>query len=991
MHLSSLVFPEQFQYFSWAIRIPFPFLIPQIPRSMHFLAILALSLFLSLSYGIADPITVDSVQFTEDPGGASPLVGQSVEVMGLVSGVGFGSTGLQYFISDPAGGPWSGILVFDTQDRNFVVGDSVVIRATVAESSNQTRLNSPELLFGPAASATPISTHDATSGGIGESLEGVLIELTNAVVTEISGTTFIVNDGTGPLRVREGFSFGYEAFLGDTLTFLRGIVSYQSNEFALNPRSDADFGFNSNRPPIISDVSHSPDRPTGVDPVTIIARITDDNNEVAEVLAFYRFDTTGDFAAITMHDDGAHGDGTALDGTWGGVLPAGPERSTANYYVSARDGNGAQALSPANAPEETYSYFIRSILLSIFDVQFVDSPTGGDSPYMNQIVTLTGIVTGTNFDGGSFFMSDPGGGPWSGVLVFGPPTTPAQGDCVRVTARVQEYFELTELSSVSEVTILGTGTVPPPDTLHSGMLPDSSEAYEGCFVYIGAGVVTGTVDFGDFNQWNVNDGSGEGVILGDFGLEYVPAEGDSFTFIQGCVSFNSNPGHMIAPRSDADMGVIDRRAPQLLIAEAVTEYSANLRFNERLAAHSADDLDRFEITDVTDPNFPTLHVQSARLFSDGRTIQIETLESLPASSAFQVRITNFADVAGNVTAQATMGFAGYSPNEVTLIADIYNNFAAYNLLPVTLRGVVNFVQDVTTSSGSRRISAFIQDESGRGFSLSQTGAASTFPGIQRGNLIEITGIANEFGGAIQLGSFAAGPNSADVRVLSEGAELPAPIDIYTGDLRTQASIVRTSDPSLYGSGTWCRATGTIYQVDENVGGGTNIFIDDGSGNLTIRVWDSMELDSVNICGHMVALGDLVGYIVSISGPSSTYNGDFQMLAGYAEDFVSDCPSTGKLHLEVPNRPFAPDIGQKLHISYDAPALGAVRLRLFNLRGQLVHTFVDKRAGGTNDIDWDGRNVLKELLPLGTYILHLESIKDGETDSVTKPIVVGTRL
>ncbi|MCB9358212.1 MAG: Ig-like domain-containing protein [Calditrichaeota bacterium] len=922
------------------------------------------------------------------------MTGQTVEVTGLISGTDFSPSRLQYFISDPDGGPWSGLLVFDTQDRNFVVGDSVVLRGLVQESNGQTRLNSVELLEGPFAGPRPIPTYGAQSGGISEEHEGVLVELSEAVVTEINSTTFTVNDGSGPLQVREGFEFGYEPFMGDTLQFLRGIIEYRSGEFVINPRNDADFGFFSNRPPIISNVSHTPERPTGVEPVTVTAMVTDDNNQIAEVRAYYRFGTSGDFQSVQMFDDGAHGDNSASDGVFGGILPAGPERSEAFYYVRATDTDGAAATSPDNAPTVTYSYFVRSINLSIFDVQFVDNPTGGDSPYNGQIVTLTGIVTGTNFDGGSFFMSDPGGGPWSGVLVFNPTLTPAEGDCVSVTARVQEYFGLTELSSVSDVTVIGTGVVPLPDTLHASMLPDSSEAYEGGFVHIGACVVTDVSDFGSFGQWTVRDATGEGVILGDFGLEYVPTEGDSFTFIQGCVSFNSNPGHMIAPRYDTDMGIVDRRAPQLVSAESVTENRVNIRFNERISPASVNDLAHFQIVEVTNPEFPALHILSALLFTDGKTIQIEVLESLPSTSAYELTVTNIADVAGNALESASFGFGGYFPNEVVAIADIYTDFAAYDQTRQTLRGVVNFVQDVTTSSGSRRISAFIQDNSGRGFSLSQTGAASTFPGVRRGNLIEITGLVNEFGGAIQLGEFASGANSPDVRVIAENMPLPTPIEINTGDLRLQSQIIAVSDPNLYGSGTWCVATGTAYQVDENVGGGTNIFLDDGSGNLTIRVWDSMELDSVFDDGEWIPLGELVGHHISIAGPSSSFNGDFQMLAGYADDFVDPdaqgAPS-GKLILEVPNRPFAPEIGQTLHIFYDAPPLGAVRLRLFNLRGQLVHTFVDKRAGGPNALDWDGRNDLNEILPLGTYILHLESIDNGNTDSVTKPIVVGTRL
>ncbi|MBK6765953.1 MAG: hypothetical protein IPG71_06380 [bacterium] len=964
---------------------------------MHFRAILALSLLLSVSYAVADPIPVDSVQFTESPDGSSPLVNQSVEVTGLVSGVGFGSSGLQYFIMDPGGGPWSGLLVFDTQDRDFAIGDSVVLQGTVQESGSQTRLSSPQVLAGPLPSTSPISAFAATTGGVAEALEGVLIEVTNALVTEIIGSDFIVNDNSGELRVREGFKYAYEPVLGDTMQLLRGIVTYQSGEFVLNPRSDDDFVFNSNRPPIISEVEYAPELPRGADPVNVTAMITDDGDNIAEVLLYYRFAESGDFSSVSMHDDGSHGDSLAGDRIWGGLIPAGPERATARYYLLARDGQGMVALSPDNAPASTYTYFIRDIEMTIFNIQYTGDRPNSDSPFNTDIVTTVGIVTGANFDGGSnFFMSDPGGGPWSGVYVYGPSGEVAPGDCVRVTALVQEFNGLTELSGSPRVTILGSGTIPPPDTLHTGMLPDSAEAYEGGFAYVGPCIVNWTEDFFTYGQWNVNDGSGSGVLLADFGLEYEPEVGDSFMFVQGCVGYHSTPGHMIAPRSDADINYLDHRAPRIVSAVSVTEHFVNVRFNERLNETVDDDIANFRIIEVTNSQFPELSIVSAHLFVDGRTIQIETLESLPAISAYQLEVSQVNDRAGNVLSEAAVGFGGYRANPVTPIAGVYNyDKAHYDTVVVTFRGVVNFMQDVTTSSGSRRISAFIQDESGRGFSLSQSGAASTYPGIRRGNLIEITGKVSVFSGvSLQMGEFASGANSADVLVIAENQPLPAPIDIRTGDIRTQHEIVATSDPDLTGTGTWCRATGTVYQVDENVGGGTNIYFDDGSGNLTIRIWDSMELDSVQIEDQWLMLSELVGRRLSISGPSSTFNDDFQMLAGYAEDFADPSPigaPTGKLILEVPNRPFAPDIGQALPIYYDAPATHAVRLRLFNLRGLLVHTFVDKRAGGPQYLDWDGRNELRELLPLGTYILHLESIKDGKTDAVTKPIVVGTRL
>jgi hypothetical protein len=180
-------------------------------------------------------------------------------------------------------------------------------------------------------------------------------------------------------------------------------------------------------------------------------------------------------------------------------------------------------------------------------------------------------------------------------------------------------------------------------------------------------------------------------------------------------------------------------------------------------------------------------------------------------------------------------------------------------------------------------------------------------------------------------------------------------------------------------------------------------VDDGSGNLTVRLWDSMNVDSVFLANHWYRLRDLAGKRLTLLGPSSTYNGDFQMLIGYAEDFQVPADELGMglasaLNLsfgdathETENRPFAPDLGQTLKIRVEAPAASEVRLRVFDLRGHLVKTLWDNPAGGSVVIDWNGRDDLNSLLPIGTYLLHLESVHDGKTESKMKPVVIGTRL
>lgn len=958
----------------------------------HLLALLIL--LLTASYAVGQ-VSIYDIQYTDQPSGDSPYVGQTVQTGGIVTAVLFNNQPIRYFIADRQGGLWRGILVNDNTSRNLSIGDSVSFECRVQESSSQTRLyNITSGSFVSLPAGVNVPPTPITTGAIDESAEGVLVELGECYVVDLSDG-ISVDDGSGPVLIGDGWAFAYEPLLGDTLQFVRGLVSYEGGEFVVNPRDDDDFGFFSNRAPLISQVTNAPDRPTALDPVTVTARITDDTG-VAAAKVYYRFGTSGDFSFVDMFDDGLHNDGAANDNTWGTRIPAGPERAQAQYYVSATDMDGAETRSPAAAPEEVYSYFIRTVELSIFDIQYVPDPSSGDaSPYANEIVTVTAIVTASNFRGNNIFICDPGGGPWSGIYYYNPPVEVARGDCVRVTAEVTEYSGLTEMSYGS-VEILGQGTVPEPVETTFDELFNNGEQFEGVLTRINEPCQITTIgsDFSTYGQLGVRGAGLNGVMMVNDNLEYIPEVNDSLAFWVGCGHFNYTPGYMLAARDDADLGYIDRRPPSVLETKAVTLYHVNITFNERVNPVGLTDLGNLSAFNLSLPSFPQIDVVSAQLFSNQKTLQVELLESMIDTMAYQIKINSVFDTTGNLLSNAEANFQGYNPVPTVSIGDIYTNFDSLNGIVATLRGIVNFVQDVTTTSGSRRISAFMQDESGYGYSLSQTGPAADFPNVRRGNLIEITGEINVYDGAIQLGSFQG--NSDDIRLLSENVALPEPIVVRTGDRRLQHEIIRTSNPEAWGSGTWCRVSGTVYQVDENVGGGTNIFIDDGSGNVTIRIWDSMELDSVYIGNEWLELGELVGKQMSISGPSSFYDGDFQMLAGYAEDFtdvdpgVIQLPSDG-LVLKVPNRPFAPDLGQTLRIEYNAPATGAVRLRIYNLRGQLVQTLVDKNAGGPDVIDWDGRNDLREILPLGTYILHLESVKNGDTDSVIKPIVIGTKL
>jgi hypothetical protein len=64
---------------------------------------------------------------------------------------------------------------------------------------------------------------------------------------------------------------------------------------------------------------------------------------------------------VTMYDDGSHGDGSAGDHLFGGLIPAMPVGTTVRYYVTAADALGLTTVDPSAAPATTYSYTVTQL------------------------------------------------------------------------------------------------------------------------------------------------------------------------------------------------------------------------------------------------------------------------------------------------------------------------------------------------------------------------------------------------------------------------------------------------------------------------------------------------------------------------------------------------------------------------------------------------------------------------------------------------------
>ncbi|MNJ83833.1 Endonuclease/Exonuclease/phosphatase family protein [compost metagenome] len=136
---------------------------------------------------------------------------------------------------------------------------------------------------------------------------------------------------------------------------------------------------------------------------------------------------------------------------------------------------------------------------------------GSASPLVSQTVTTEGVVYADFQTSGllnGFFIQDTlgDGNPLTsdGVLVYNPGGINVNvGDYVTVTGQVQEYFDLTEIGNVTNVTVIGTVTnmvTPVPVTLPVATLAEL-EALEGMYVTFPQNlVVTDNYNLGKYGE-----------------------------------------------------------------------------------------------------------------------------------------------------------------------------------------------------------------------------------------------------------------------------------------------------------------------------------------------------------------------------------------------------------------------------------------------------------------------------------------------------------
>lgn len=191
----------------------------------------------TISAATVDPpvvATIQEIQETAAPDGASPLVGQVVSTSGVVT-----ATLANGFFIQNGGGPWSGIFVFSTQNTP-AIGDQVSFTATVEEFFGMTQLTQVNN-FVTASSGNPLDVTNISTAQVNtEPYEAVLAKVSAATCTNPNAGfgQFVVNDGSGDCLV-DDVIFQFTATLGAVYN-VTGPVQFAFNEFKMLPRDNND-------------------------------------------------------------------------------------------------------------------------------------------------------------------------------------------------------------------------------------------------------------------------------------------------------------------------------------------------------------------------------------------------------------------------------------------------------------------------------------------------------------------------------------------------------------------------------------------------------------------------------------------------------------------------------------------------------------------------------------------------------------------------------
>ena len=454
------------------------------------------------------------------------------------------------------------------------------------------------------------------------------------------------------------------------------IYSFQHNRnpFIDNPELAQLIWGGATANPISIDVSQSLAVVFPGDEVQIDATITSEQGSVSSAKLWWG----NDFGSLTNQIDM-----TAVDNTFTAVIPTQVGGKTVYYNIVANDG----------ANEKTsfeYNYYTQKVytgeVVSIYDIQGQQD----SSPYENQVVTTTGIVT-SNL-GLSYFIQD-GDGLWNGLFIYDAGRNVSVGDSVVITGEIIEYYGLTEMKNITDFYYVSSNhQLPNYAEVATGAM---EEGYEGILVKVNNASCTNANYQGNYGMWTVDDGSGELEIRNTAVFEYNPTEGSTYD-IKGPVNWDYSEWK-IEITSDNDVQESqDLTGPAIVSAEPVISTNIKILFNETVDQAEAENINNYSINNG-------IVVETAKQHALNKAQVNLTVSDMNAGD-YVLTVNNMKDLSGNVTDIQTYNFTVSGINELfeNGKVTIYPN-PTDNLLNVAFIAKSNSTIDISLEDISGRV------------------------------------------------------------------------------------------------------------------------------------------------------------------------------------------------------------------------------------------------------------------------------------------------
>jgi len=267
---------------------------------MKKLILLVCSIIIVNLYGLS----IYDIQYTTDPSGDSPYEGDTVTVTGIVTATGYFSSGnTRFFISDPEGGAWRGIYVYEF-DTGINIGDEVEVTGTVVEYYGLTELSYCDVTVLSSGNLVPPAVEINTAEVSDEMYEGVLVTVSDVEVTGNPDNygEWQADDGSGECQLDDSIYEYPGVSVGDEFIKITGVVDYNFSSYDINPRSANDFIAVGD--PYIASINYGPIPLNTEDPFTVTAEIYDYDGTIESAELFYRLGSSNDFSSIMMNDQG---------------------------------------------------------------------------------------------------------------------------------------------------------------------------------------------------------------------------------------------------------------------------------------------------------------------------------------------------------------------------------------------------------------------------------------------------------------------------------------------------------------------------------------------------------------------------------------------------------------------------------------------------------------------------------------------------------------